>query len=180
MTKAATYAQRTKPLEQRFWEKVQRKGESECWSWASAFGSKGYGIFWVGGTRRNDMAHRVAYELTHTKIPEGLLVRHSCDNPSCVNPNHLLLGTQKDNVRDALERNRAAVGERNKGGGNVLSAEKARGVYAMRGRATMIQTAAMFNIGKTTVGHVWNGRTWWRETGATPQPRRAAERDKGY
>lgn len=162
-----------KTLAQRFWEKVQRKGDDECWPWASAFGSRGYGVFWVGGPARNALAHRVAFSLaTGREAPPGLVVRHSCDNPACVNPKHLSLGTHVDNKRDSMERGRAAIGERNKGGGNVLNADIARSVYAMRGRATMAQTAEAFGIGKTTVGHVWNGRIWWRETGATPNPKR--------
>ena len=88
--------------DEQFWAKVDRDGE--CWEWAAARNSKGYGSLCVGG--KWTMAHRHAYALTHGPIAKGLVVRHTCDNPPCVNPAHLLLGTYSDNMRDALERGR--------------------------------------------------------------------------
>ena len=79
---------------------------SACWIWRGGRDTAGYGRF--GGTR----AHRVAYELLVGPIPEGLVVRHTCDVPMCVRPSHLLLGTQADNVRDAVERGLMPNGER--------------------------------------------------------------------
>ena len=91
---------------QRFWQKVDYSGS--CWLWLAGH-VQGYGQFWVDG--QNVRAHRVSYELTYGEIPSGLLVRHSCDNRPCVNPAHLSIGTYADNARDAVERNRLAVGE---------------------------------------------------------------------
>lgn len=81
----------------RFWAKVDRSGD--CWLWMGKRIVK-YGYF------NHRRAHRVAWELTHGDIPKGLYVLHSCDNPPCVNPAHLRLGTQFDNMADMHDRGR--------------------------------------------------------------------------
>ncbi len=82
--------------EQRFWSKVDRSGD--CWLWTAARRPLGYGALKVGG--RVLHAHRVAYELVYGKIPPDLIVLHICDNPPCVNPAHLRVGTRSENTRD--------------------------------------------------------------------------------
>jgi uncharacterized protein (DUF433 family) len=87
-----------------FWSRVEKGGVDDCWPWAARRGPQGYGAFRIDGKDRR--AHRVAYQLSRGPIPDGLLVRHTCDNPPCCNPNHLLLGTHADNVADRRERKR--------------------------------------------------------------------------
>lgn len=94
-------------LEERFWAKVQ-KGEG-CWEWQAAK-TNGYGRINVEG--RAIPAHRLAYELTNGPIPQGLFVLHSCDNPGCVNPEHLRAGTALDNMLDRSARGRPTGGGR--------------------------------------------------------------------
>lgn len=100
----------------RFWSFVQKQA-SGCWHWVGALsqddggGVEGYGMFWFGG--RAQRAHRLAWVLLRGPIPKGMVLRHKCDNPRCVNPDHLEPGTQMDNVRDMLEREREAKGEKN-------------------------------------------------------------------
>jgi len=94
----------TSTLRARFWAKVDRKSDSECWLWTAAKLPAGYGV--IGSRGRQFYAHRLSYALAHGAIPVGSVVRHSCDTPACVNPSHLLVGTNRDNVRDALERGR--------------------------------------------------------------------------
>ncbi len=90
----------------RFWCKVRRTTPSDCWHWmAGKKGCGGYGGFYAAGV--DTYAHRVAWQIANGHIPAGLLILHKCDNPSCVNPDHLYAGTQKDNVRDKLERYRS-------------------------------------------------------------------------
>lgn len=94
------------PVELRFWDKV-KKSESEegCWEW-TAFKSRGYGTFswWERG--KTMRAHRAAWVITNGEIPSGLYVCHHCDNPICVRPSHLFLGTQKDNMMDCFSKGR--------------------------------------------------------------------------
>ena len=96
----------------RFWAKVQKRGDNECWLWMATRTSFGYGSFRMGsatdGTRRKEMAHRVAYMLANnvTELPKNKVIMHSCDNPQCVNPAHLSLGTYAENGKAAYDRKR--------------------------------------------------------------------------
>lgn len=92
----------------RFWPKVAKT--AECWTWQACKGRRNYGLFFDGS--RLIPAHRFAWEITHGPIPEGLLVCHRCDNPPCVNPAHLFLGTHQENMLDRNKKGRAARGER--------------------------------------------------------------------
>jgi hypothetical protein len=86
----------------RFWSKVSKS--DKCWEWTAATNKHGYGTFQFEG--RLQKAHRVAWQLSMGSVPDGLFVLHRCDNPSCVRLTHLFLGTQRDNVRDAMRKGR--------------------------------------------------------------------------
>lgn len=91
-------------VEERFWTKVDIKHPNDCWEWKAFKGKDNYG--WFHYKTGSETAHRVAYILTYGPIPQGLYVLHNCDNTRCVNPYHLKLGTQADNVKDMKDRNR--------------------------------------------------------------------------
>lgn len=87
----------------RFWSRVQKA--DGCWLWAGSRSTRGYGMF--RRSKGSHAAHRIAWELANGRaVPDGLVVRHTCDNPPCVNPAHLLIGTMADNYRDSVERGR--------------------------------------------------------------------------
>lgn len=96
-------------LIERMAAKTRRAGADECWPWIGGVDHFGYGRIYDHGT--SYQVHRVVYELEHGPIPDGLLVLHRCDNPPCVNPAHLFLGTNQDNVNDMLQKGRERRGE---------------------------------------------------------------------
>jgi hypothetical protein len=101
--------------DRRFWSRVNKLTESECWNWTGLLHEDGYGRFCAGavsGRKGASGAHRYALYLKTGKWPT-MCVLHSCDNPRCVNPNHLREGTVRDNFRDAVSRGRTAAGVRN-------------------------------------------------------------------
>lgn len=154
------------PAHTRFWSKVV-KAANGCWLWAGAIASDtGYGIFFVGDDRRMG-AHVFAWELAHPGVKrDGLVVRHTCDTPNCVNPQHLVLGTHADNMKDMDERGRR-VNNPVRGEAHHNSkltrevVEKAR--RAVRnGTASVAQLARQYGVSTTTMQAAVEGKTWRR------------------
>jgi hypothetical protein len=97
---------------ERFWKNVDKSaGPDGCWIWKGGLSSNGYGQCRAVG--RNRLAHRVSYEIVNGPIPDKLQVNHSCDIRACLQPKHLWLGTQADNIKDAMHKGRMATGEKN-------------------------------------------------------------------
>lgn len=100
-------------LKERFWSKVYLHGpliiETPCWEWTSSKNRQGYGVIGAGGSEGKQLlAHRVSWNFAYGTIPNNLCVLHRCDNPSCVNPTHLWLGSRTDNVKDMDKKERRA------------------------------------------------------------------------
>ena len=96
----------------RFWLHVDKSGE--CWIWIGSIMNNGYGEIGISHNKkhRNVSTHRFSWIISHGAIPDKKYICHTCDNKSCVNPDHLYVGTHSDNIRDAVIRNRIASGKR--------------------------------------------------------------------
>ncbi len=98
---------RKAPIEKRFWRFVEKIPFHECWEWMGTKVNEKYGCFWING--KNELAHRVSYRLLRGEIPLNLLVCHKCDNPGCVRPDHLFVGTHLDNTMDMIVKGRSRL-----------------------------------------------------------------------
>jgi len=131
-----------------------------CWLWTAALSPSGYGSVWPEGRRVGTSwrAHRLAYVLFRGDIPEGMQVLHRCDTPSCVNPDHLFLGTPADNKRDERAKGRSAIGERHPRA--RLTAANVRSIRERYGRDSTASLAQEFGISKYHVWDVARGKAW--------------------
>ena len=141
-------------LAQRFWSKVDPAPSECCWEWTACKSSDGYGSFKLN--YQNLGAHRVAYTLAKGEIPEGLIVRHTCDNPVCCNPDHLILGTLAQNNADRQERNRQAKGKQN--GKSKLTEEQAMEIY--NSSLSHYELSKLYNISKRNVSSIKCKKIW--------------------
>ena len=135
-------------IRERFEAKVRKtKG---CWWWTACRIKHGYGMLSVFG--KNRAAHRMSWVLHRGSIPEGMLVCHSCDNPGCVNPAHLFLGTQKDNIRDCLAKGRM---------GRKLQDDDVREIRAaVAGGHTQVSQAKKYRVSKVAISCIINRKRW--------------------
>jgi hypothetical protein len=140
----------------RFWEKVDRRGPDDCWLWTGGSHSRGYGQFGLGG--RLVIASRLSYEWANGPIPDGMFVCHSCDNPPCVNPAHLWLGTPADNAADKAAKGRASSLA---GASNPRAKLTDGDVRAIREDPRAPKAiAAEYGVSDTAVRFIKEGRTW--------------------
>ena len=140
-------------LTKRFFKYVKKT--STCWLWTGGKLRRGYGQFHASGEIQ---AHRVSYKIHIGKIPEKLIILHKCDNPSCVNPEHLIAGTQKQNIEDSIRKGRFTRGE--KVWKAKLSPKKISEIRNLRMKFDVEIIAKKFNVSKSTIRHIFNGYTW--------------------
>ncbi len=138
-------------LEKRFWAHVDIKGEDDCWEWKSCLNEDGYGKFFISRLKKS--SHRVAYELTKGKIPDGLNVLHSCDNRSCCNPKHLWVGTNFDNNMDRDKKGRQYSKITKE---NVI---EIRSLYSS-GKFTQQEIADRFGVTDALISLIVNNKRW--------------------
>ncbi|MEK6878053.1 MAG: HNH endonuclease signature motif containing protein [Nanoarchaeota archaeon] len=151
---------RHKPPEERFWKKVNKNSKNGCWEWFGCVNKKGYGGFYINGNTCR--VHRFSYELKYGKIPNNLHVLHHCDNPPCVNPNHLFLGTPQDNVMDRCLKGRSNASRGEKQHSSKLISEQVieiRKLYKDK-ICTRIQLVKKFNVSYSTICQIIDRRIW--------------------
>jgi hypothetical protein len=164
---AVTAKRVTGSLHTRLWSRVRRGEDHECWEWGGPKTSKGYGQI---GVKRGEWGtaytHRVSWELSFGPIPDGLCVLHRCDNPSCVNPAHLFLGTRTENNQDMVEKGRyRPYTGWNDGEGNHTAKLNCDLVCLIRHRwlfagDSLPLMAREFGVSRFTVWKAASGRTW--------------------
>jgi hypothetical protein len=128
-------------VKDRFESKYEPVTESGCWIWTASSHARGYGLFYTGRGRtkaKMELAHRVSYELYNGVNPEGYEVCHKCDIPSCVNPDHLFLGSHTDNMRDMIQKGRYVHSK--------LSMDEATVIAILEYPANTKETAKVFSI----------------------------------
>ncbi len=151
-----------KTIEERFWEKVnwQNPTERGCWLWVAGTRRR-YGRF-RAAERTFYSAHRFAYEWAHGPIPDGMKVLHRCDNPPCCNPEHLFLGTNNDNMKDMVKKDRQARGEQTRRGSLTRSqVEVIRFRYEEEYQSiTQERLAREYGVSRRTISFITTRRTW--------------------
>ena len=125
-----------------FWSFVEKT--EGCWLWRGPKGRAGYGAYRI--KRRMHFAHRLAWAEVHGPIPSGLFVCHHCDNPPCVNPAHLFIGTQKDNRRDCTAKGRNPGNKTKRGWRLVLSDRQVEEIKALKGILSQRQLARNYGV----------------------------------
>ncbi len=151
---------RSIPLNVRFWANVDKT--EGCWIWTGGKTVFGYGSISerTDGSKRAYNTHRVSYELHYGSIPEGLCVLHRCDNPPCVRPDHLFLGTRKDNIADMDNKGRRVNGQ--KGNHHKLSESQVRQIRSLyqEGATNQDGLAGMFGVHPSTIHYIVTQKRW--------------------
>lgn len=133
-----------------FWSLGRTARINDCWEWQGPRNPKGYGLFSYEG--KNHTAHRFAWEMANQQvIPTGMLVCHHCDNPPCINPEHLFLGTQSDNMADSRNKGRPT---------RVLSSKEIEDVQILLNREilTLEETVQLYRIPVGRLRKLVNGQ----------------------
>lgn len=136
-----------------------------CWLWFGARDPRGYGRFCIDGRRRGNkrragFSHRISWEWANGRSAAGLVVRHRCDTPECVNPDHLLLGTHGDNVRDRIARARSVYVRGQANGKSKLTEQVVREIRGLLGNIPGVEIAKRYGLSPCTVADIKHGRTW--------------------
>ena len=141
---------------ERFFEKVERDATTDCWNWTGTIDRGGYGKLKVDG--KMERAHRFSFHTFNGAIPSGNVVLHKCDNPRCVNPSHLSVGTHADNVTDMFAKGRQPkrIGKNN--GRAKLTDDDVRAIR--KSSLTQSDLAARYGIARSQISMIKNRVSW--------------------
>lgn len=142
-------------IKERFMSHVMPEPNSGCWLWDAAHFATGYTRF-AKTTNETVLGHRMAYELFCSEIPNNAFVCHKCDNPSCVNPDHLFIGNAKTNMDDKVSKNRQAYGEKIRN----LKLTKEQAYEILNSQAAIKELAKMYNVSYGIVWGIKKGKSY--------------------
>ncbi len=164
MTWKISYYQRKKSLRDKFWEKVDIKRDNDCWVWMASINRKGYGNFYIStgnSEERHTLAHRFSWEDSYGLIPDGMYVCHKCDNPSCVNPSHLFLGTNQDNMDDMKRKGRSPRMKGSTHPESKLTESKVQEIKEIRKTGKPYnKIAALYGVDTSLIFRICKGKSW--------------------
>lgn len=144
-------------ITERFWKKVDKS--SNCWVWTASKSKRGYGHFKIHS--KVWQAHRYSWLIHYGYIPKGLCVCHVCDDPACVNPGHLWIGTQLENMQDKIKKGRLRVGIGERHGHSKLSNKQVLKIRAIYSKGvTRASLAQKYRVTPANIGNVVNRKTW--------------------
>lgn len=168
----------TDELRAHFEARVDRRGPDECWPWTGHIIRSGYGSINLKSVGGNFIASRLSYYIAHGELSTTALVCHRCDNPPCVNPAHLFVGTHADNVTDAQRKGRlpSRVGEN--GGRALITEADVREIR--RSKETARVLAERYGMKVRGIYAVRHGRTWKHVTGPDPRHETPLEQAERY
>lgn len=158
--KCRSAGQEATPIEVRFWKYVAPGETHECWNWQGSKSSHGYGQVSCGRRYGSPLgAHRVSWQVHFGEIPNKLFVLHKCDNPACVNPNHLFLGTCTDNAIDASQKRRIPMGEKHHAS-KLTSEDVLECRRLFKEGVSMRKLAKKYGVLSKTISDAIKGVTW--------------------
>ena len=154
-----------RPIAERFESKVERIPFMGCWLWMGAVNERGYGVIGRGARGEGmEKAHRLSYRLHKGEIPDGNVIMHKCGNPTCVNPGHLVAGTQKENAQDTVRMGRLKLPDNSCENAKwaKLNAEAVREIRSQKGgkKGTGTALARKYGVSKSAIYQVWAGANW--------------------
>lgn len=142
----------------RFWAFVDKRGDDDCWNWQGGKNQQGYGLFWLNG--RTIVATRAYYVMRGVALQVEQLVCHSCDNPSCVNPRHLWIGTHSQNMLDAYSKGRKSVAGENHPAAR-LTREKVKEIRVLaQSGYSQSEISVLYGVTKSNIQAIVARRSW--------------------
>lgn len=149
-----------RPLTERFWAKVSKGDTDACWLWKGHITKHGYGVIQKKGRNSLAKAHRISWEIHYGAIPHGLRILHHCDIRACVNPSHLFIGTQQQNVQDAEAKGRMyhPHGEANHAA--KLTVSQVQEIRSLYGDLNQSQLAKRYGVAQTTISAIVRRVNW--------------------
>ncbi|NQW92538.1 MAG: HNH endonuclease [Polaromonas sp.] len=149
------------PLDERFFRQIEKT--ETCWLWLGRLVGKGYGMIGLGGAgAKQVLSHRLSYQLHKGPIPDGMVIMHKCDNPRCVNPDHLEAGTQSQNIKDAIARGRKTLPVKKVRGEECGASKLNNGIVLSIRESTLSLKALsiLHNVSKSAIERIRYRKTW--------------------